>query len=130
MNWNPSYSYATLPPGTDPKTVPPYWIPLTTPVPDDKGFPHFSDVHIWNIKATGAKKAFSVSAYPNAPLVDFRIDHLDIQAATAGTIADAKDWKLSDNTIHTVDGSTVQFLKPGETPAKEGTAFGDRPVTK
>src|SRR3984957_18927003 len=28
MNWNPSYSYATLPARTDPKTVPPYWIPL------------------------------------------------------------------------------------------------------
>jgi hypothetical protein len=128
MNWNPSYSYATLPAGTDSKTVPPYWIPLTTPVPDDKGLPHFSDVHIWNIKATGAKKAFNVSAYPNAPLVNFTIDHLDIQAATAGTIADAKDWKLSNNTIHTTDGSTVQFIKSGEIPAPEPTAFGDRPA--
>ena len=131
MNWNPSYSYAALPPGTDPRSVPPYWTALTTPVtPPERGLPHFSDVHIWNIKATGAKKAFNVSAYPNAPLVDFRIDHLDIQAATAGTIADAKDWKLSDSSIHTTDGSTVQFLKPGDTPAKEATAFGDRPVQK
>ncbi len=58
MNWNPSYSYAKLPAGTDPRTMPPYWVPLTTPVPPEQGLPHFSDVHIWNIHATGARRAF------------------------------------------------------------------------
>ena len=109
MNWNPAYSYAKLPEGTDPKTVPPYWIPLTTPVPEEQGLPHFSGVHIWNIKATGAKRAFNVSAYPNAPLVDFKLEHLDIEAATAGTIANAKDWSMTDNTITTADGSKVNI---------------------
>jgi polygalacturonase len=108
MNWNPSFSYATLPPGTDPKAVPPYWIPLTTPVPAEQGLPHFSNVHIWNIKATGARQAFSVAAYPNAPLTGFKLDHIDIQAAKAGTIEDAKDWTLSDVHITAADGSTVK----------------------
>jgi hypothetical protein len=66
-------------------------------------------VHIWNIKATGAKKAFEVSAYPDATLDDFRLDHLDIEAATAGTIANAKNWTLTDNNIRTVDGSKPVF---------------------
>ncbi len=105
MNWNPSYSYATMPAGI--KNPPPYYVTLTTPVPDDKGLPHFSDVHIWNIQATGARQAFNVSAYPNAPLVNFRLDHLDIQAKTAGTIANAKDWTMTDNKIQTQDGSKV-----------------------
>ncbi len=52
MNWNPSYSYATLPAGV--LGFPPYWVTIATPVPVQKGLPHFSDVHIWNIKATGA----------------------------------------------------------------------------
>ena len=108
MNWNPSYSYTSLPAGTDPKTVPPYWIPLTTPVPEAQGLPHFSNVHIWNIKATGGRRAFSVSAYPNAPLVGFKFDHLDIQAASAGSIADAQDWTFSDIKLTTTDGSTVK----------------------
>jgi polygalacturonase len=108
MNWNPSYSYATLPP--DLKDPPPYYITLTTPVnPPEKGLPHFSDVHIWNIKATGAREAFNVSAYPDAPLVDFKIDHLNIEAKTAGTIANAKNWSMIDNTITTADGSKVTF---------------------
>jgi polygalacturonase len=107
MNWNPSYSYATLPRGV--KHIPPYWAVLTTKVDEQKGLPHFSDVHIWNIKATGAKSAFNVSAYSDATLDDFRIDHLDVEAATAGTIANAKNWKLSDNQIKTADGSVVVF---------------------
>ncbi len=110
MNWNPTYSYATLPAGVDSKTVPPYYITLTTPVtPPEKGLPHFSDVHIWNIKATGAKQAFNVAAYPNATLDNFRLDHLNIEAATAGTIANTKNWTLTDNTIKTADGSKVTF---------------------
>jgi polygalacturonase len=126
MNWNPSYSYATIPAGIDRATMPPYWTTLTTVVPDQQGLPHFSDVHIWNIKATGAKTAIQVAAYPNATLDNFHLDHLNIEAKTAGTIADSKDWKLSDSTIKTADNTEVKFLKPGEIPAKEGTAFGDK----
>ena len=119
MNWNPSYSYATLPPDT--RNPPPYWITLTTPVtPAEKGLPRFSDVHIWNIKATGAKQAFNVSAYPNAPLQNFKLDHLNIEAQTAGAIADAVNWTMTDNTIKTADGTQPTFTKSkGEANPKD-----------
>jgi polygalacturonase len=107
MNWNPSFSYAVLPEGV--KDIPSYWVTLTTPVPEEKGLPHFSDVHIWNIKATGAKSAFNVAAYPNATLDDFHLDHLDIEAATAGTIANAKNWTITESSIKTADGSKPMF---------------------
>jgi len=107
MNWNPSYSYAAIPPGL--KDFPPYYKVLATPVPTAQGLPHFRDVHIWNIKATGARRAFDVSAYPDAPLVNFHLDHLNIQAATAGTIANAKNWVMTDNNIQTADGSKPVF---------------------
>jgi polygalacturonase len=107
MNWNPSYSYATLPESV--KDIPPYWITLTTKVPEPKGLPHFSGVHIWNIKATGARSVFNVSAYSNATLDNFRIDHLDIEAATAGTISNARHWTLDENKIKTDDGSKVVY---------------------
>jgi hypothetical protein len=107
MNWNPTYSYATIPP--DLKDVPPYYKVLATPVPRERGLPHFSNVHIWNIKATGATTAFNVSAYADAPLENFRLDHLDIQAKNAGSIANAKNWSISDSRIRTVDGSRPVF---------------------
>jgi lysophospholipase L1-like esterase len=103
MNWNPSYSYATIPAGI--KNIPPYYKVLATPVSAEQGLPHFNNVHIWNIKATGATAAFNVSAYANAQLEDFRFDHLDIDAKTAGSIANAKDWSITDSTIRTADGS-------------------------
>src|ERR1039457_1512247 len=107
MNWNPNFSYATLPAGL--RDIPSYWVTLTTPVPEQQGLPHFSGVHIWNIKATGARAAFNVAAYSNATLNDFRLDHLEIQAATAGTIANAKNWIITDSNIQTADGSKVTF---------------------
>lgn len=107
MNWNPTYSYATIPP--DIKDVPPYYKVLATPVPPQLGLPHFSGVHIWNIRATGAATAFNVSAYPDALLENFRLDHLDIQAKTAGTIANAKNWIITDSKIETADQSKPVF---------------------
>ncbi len=105
MNWNPSYSYATLPPGV--KNVPDYWRVLLTPVPPSKGLPHFRDVHISDILATAAQQAFTVSAYPDAPLQDFEFKNVHIQAKTAGSIQNAQNWSFSGVTIKTADGSRV-----------------------
>jgi hypothetical protein len=106
LNWNPNYSYATLPPGA--KDVPPYWVTLTTPVPRDKGLPHFSDVHIWNVEATGARSAIRIAAYPDAKLKDFRIDHVRIAAENAGSIADTDGLTLSDVELIVPSGSRLQ----------------------
>ena len=105
MNWNPSYSYARIPAGIT--NHPAYWKVLATPVADDQGRAHFHDVHISNIKATGAKTAFEIDAFPELRLDRFTLKHLQIEAATAGHIADAKDWTFSDVTLRTTDGSKV-----------------------
>jgi polygalacturonase len=123
MNWNPSYSYAAIPAGM--KDVPDYYKVLATPVPEAQGLPHFRNVRISYVKATGARQAFNVSAYAQAPLEDFRIDHLDIEAATAGTIANAKNWKLEDNKIQTADGSQVKFADSMTTDPRD-VPYGDR----
>jgi polygalacturonase len=106
LNWNPNYSYATLPPGT--KEVPSYWKVLTEHVPDDKGLPHFSDVHIWNIDATGARTAIRISAYPNAKLKNFRIDHVRIAATNAGSIRDTEGLILTDIDLTVPAGSRLE----------------------
>ena len=107
MNWNPSYSYATIPPGlTD---VPPYYKVLATPVPPSRGLPHFRSVHIWNITATGAREAFNVSATPDAPLENFTFDHVSIDAQAAGKVADTRGWKFDHVAIHAANGSELTF---------------------
>ncbi len=107
MNWNPSYSYAHIPPGL--KNVPRYYHILATPVPPALGLPHFRNVHIWNVTATGAKRAFDVSAMPAAPLVGFTLNNIRIQAQTAGTVTNTRDWSLSHVIVNTADGSKVKF---------------------
>lgn len=109
LNWNPAYSYATLPKGADPKTVPSYWIPLTTPVPEAKGLAHFHDVHIWNIDAKDATTAIDLSAYPNATLDRFVIDHVTIAAKSAGSIANTRGLKLNDINLSIADGSVLKL---------------------
>jgi polygalacturonase len=113
LNWNPTYSYAKLPEGASPdlpkgmKQMPAYWKVLTTVVPPEKGMPHFRKVRISGLKSTGAQRAFAVSSYADSPLVDFEFKDIDIEAKTAGTIANTQGWKMEDMRIKTADGSTV-----------------------
>ncbi len=122
MNWNPSYSYAKIPPGLT--NVPPYYKILATPVPPALGTPHFSNVRIWNIAATGARRAFDVSAMPGAPLVDFRLDRISIDAQSAGRVSDTQDWTLNDVHIHTADGSRLTFADSTGLRLKNDTGIG------
>jgi hypothetical protein len=61
------------------------------------------------VQATGAKRAFDVSATLEAPLTNFVVDHIAIEAQSAGSVADARDWALSHVAIHTEDGSQLIF---------------------
>jgi polygalacturonase len=105
LNWNPSYSYATLPEGV--KNIPAYWKVLTERVPPERGLPHLQDVRIYNIKAAGAERAILALGYPEAPLRNFRFRNLTIEAKTAGSIEDADDWVFTGTRITTADGSRV-----------------------
>jgi polygalacturonase len=121
MNWDPSYSYAKIPPGL--KHVPGYYRVLATPVPLAEGLPHFRNVHLWNIQATHATRAFDVSATKSAPLMNFRLDHIRIDSRSAGFIANAVGWKLSDVVVQTRDGSRVKFRDVHETTLRNSIGF-------
>ncbi|MGC9969274.1 MAG: glycoside hydrolase family 28 protein [Bryobacteraceae bacterium] len=105
LNWNPSYSYATPPEGL--KDMPDYWKALTERVPPEKGLPHFRNVRISDIKATGARRAIAAAAYVDAPLENFKFKDLEIEAQTAGSIQDAVNWSFVNTLIKTADGSRV-----------------------
>jgi polygalacturonase len=105
MNWNPSYSYASIPASR--LSYPAYWKVLATSVPQAQGEAEFHNVRIWNLKATGARTAFEVDAFPDKRLEAFSFRNLEIDAATAGHLSDAENWKFSSATIKTADGSVV-----------------------
>lgn len=111
MNWNPAYSYASIPAGaTD---VPDHWKVMATPVPEQQGIAHFSDVKIWNIKASGANSAFEVAAFAQAPLRRFQFDQIDIEAKAGGYIRDAEDWRFTNTRLRLPAGAPVELGRGG-----------------
>jgi hypothetical protein len=110
MNWNPAYSYATAPTGNLPvgmKVAPDYWQTLLSPVAPEKGIPHFRDIQISDLKATGARQAFAVSSHADSPLQQFLLKNIDIEARSAGTIQNADGWVFSNVHVVAADGGKV-----------------------
>ena len=110
LNWNPAYSYARLPDGAT--NYPDYWKVLTTPVPHDQGLPHVHRIRIANLRAT-TQTAITINAYPDAPVEDITLDHIDIMAAKAGSISHARGIHITDVALHVADGSQVTLEDAG-----------------
>jgi polygalacturonase len=105
FNWNPSYSYAKIPAGLD--NVPEYYAVLAQEVPPEKGIPHLRNVKIYNLRAAGARQAFSVASYADSPLQNVTFRNIDIQAQRGGQILNAENWNFENTRIQTGDGSHV-----------------------
>lgn len=108
MNWNPSYSYSSLPEGYDPEKIPQHWKTMLKKVePPEKGIPEFRDVHISRIKAANAKRAFSALGTKESIVKNFYFDDIEIDAESAGQISYAQGWKFKNVSIKTKDNSKI-----------------------
>ncbi|HLZ89598.1 MAG TPA: glycosyl hydrolase family 28 protein, partial [Puia sp.] len=109
MNWNPAYSYSTLPAGYNPDSIPAHWKTMLHKVePAEKGIPHFKDIYVSNITVANAKKAISATGLEQSLITGVHIDNTTINATTAGDISFAKDWQLEKLSVTTKDGSHIQ----------------------
>jgi hypothetical protein len=110
MNWNPAYSYSTLPPGYKEDSIPQHWKTLLHKVePPEKGIPHFHDIYVSDFRATNAKRAISATGLENSPISGIHFKGLTIEAATAGEISYARDWDLGEMHITTTDRTTFKI---------------------
>ena len=91
MNWNPTYSYSTLPEGYTEATLPAHWKAMLTKVDPEKGLPHFRNVVISNVKVQNAKRAISAEGQPNSLLEGMTLENVTMTAETAGGLNYAKD---------------------------------------
>jgi polygalacturonase len=87
-----------LPPGLH--SIPSYWHVLAAPVSPAQGMPHFRDITLSGIRAIGADTAFDVNAAANAPLERFKLENIEIEAKTAGSIRHTVSWTLKN--VHIV----------------------------
>jgi polygalacturonase len=107
-NWNPSYSYATLPAGT---TNPPaHWVVLTTPVqPAERGWPEFRDITIEDVVARRARVVLSATGLPGKPLHDIRFARVRAEGRESGFVEHARDWTMRDVELRTDRGEPLRL---------------------
>jgi len=107
MNWNPSYSYSTLPKEYNYDNIPDHWKTMLQKVdPAEKGIPQFKDVFVSNVKVKYAKKAFNASGYEKSILQNFNFKDVQVNAADAGEINYAGNWKL-ENVVVNSEGNPI-----------------------
>lgn len=109
LNWNPTYSYATIPEGM--KDVPPHWIVMNTPVmPPERGLAEFRNITIENVEVIGAKRIFSASGLPEKPLANIKLVNITAQGLEAGSIEHARNWTMKNVRIKTPAGEQVRLV--------------------
>lgn len=108
MNWNPAYSYSTLPAGYNPDSIPAHWKTLLHKVePAEKGIPHFKDVFVSDINVASARKAFSAEGLQESTLQNFNFKNITINADNKGGITYGDDWTFTNVSVQSKDDKPV-----------------------
>lgn len=106
LNWNPTYSYSTLPSEYEGKKIPEYWKAMLTPVsPKEKGYPYFQNIYMSNVKATHVQSQFiSASGWNDSlRLENFNFYNIKTSALKAGRISYTDRFSLKHIYLKTVN---------------------------
>jgi len=109
LNWNPSYSYATIP--KDATNIPAHWVALSTPVtPPERGLCEFRNITIEDVEIVNARRIFLASGLPNKPIVNIKFSNITAEGNEAGSIEYARNWTMRNVKLKTRDGAPVKIL--------------------
>ncbi|MBW8686685.1 glycoside hydrolase family 28 protein [Chitinophaga rhizophila] len=104
MNWNPTYSYSSLPENYRYDSIPVHWKKLLTKVePAQRGIPIFKDVYISDITLDSVKTVIHAVGLEQSPLSNFHFEGIKGSAATAGNVRYVRGWEWKGNDIATAD---------------------------
>lgn len=110
LNWNPSYSYASIP--KEITTYPDFWKVMTAQVlPVEKGYCDISNIKIQNVEAIGSKKIFVADGLPDKFIQNIEFFNISVSGNEAGTIEFGKNWRMKNVKIKTDSGENVKVLK-------------------
>jgi len=107
MNWNPAYSYSTLPEGYNPDSIPKHWKVMLQKVSPEQGLPHFRNVYLFRIKGSARNSSINAAGMEQSMAENFYINDMDIESSTAGKISYAKGWQFTNVKIKAKDNSTL-----------------------
>lgn len=107
LNWNPSYSYTTLPEGI--KDIPLHWKVMLEKVPEEKGLPYIRNVSVKDCHAINVQTALHVSGTEKSYISDFKFDNVSISAKEAGSLSYIEDWEIHGLTIRTPGAQELEI---------------------
>ena len=99
MNWNPSYSYSTLPKEYANKEIPEHWRKMLEEVEPDKGMPYFKDIYLSGFKVRNSKTFMSVEGSETSLMKNFNFSDIDANVDRIGDVRYARDWKFDNINI-------------------------------
>jgi hypothetical protein len=107
LNWNPSYSYASLEKDMD--SIPHYWKAMLKEVPPEKGIPTFKNVTIRNVNAKNSKYGMNVAGVEDSYIENFSWTDINIECEEPGRIRYTKDCTFDNVTINSKKGGKVKL---------------------
>ena len=115
LNWNPSYSYSTLPKEYEGKEIPEHWKVMLTPVePPERGYPRFRDIYLSQVKAENVDGFISASGWNDTlRLENFYLYGIEAQTNKPGKICYTRNFNLSEITLDVKDKDAI-VLKENE----------------
>lgn len=105
MNWNPSYSYASIDDHSD--TIPSYWKVLLEKVDPSKAIPVFKNVTINDIQAENAHIAMTIEGMKDSYLENFKLKNIQISCEKPGSVSYTEDWTLDHVAITSKNGKKL-----------------------
>jgi len=127
MNWNPAYSYSTLPAGYNYDSIPRHWKVLLTKVePVEKGIPHFKQVYVSDIKALKVNKVINAAGLKESALKDFYFNNVQVIGNTSGTVNYGSGWVFKNVSIIVPSGQDRLMVNNSEDMKLAGVAKESR----
>lgn len=112
LNWNPSYSYSTLPKEYEGKELPSHWKTLLQEViPKEKGYTQVSDIYISNVTFRDCAKSFirASGMGEQLPLRNFWLQDIRGNSQSGGSVKNVENINIRNVRVKTKDGSKVLF---------------------
>lgn len=120
LNWNPSYSYSTIPAGM--RNIPAHWIVMNTPVaPVERGYCDFRNIRIENVEVTGASRIFTASGLPDKLIRNVAFSNITAEGKEAGSIEYAENWTMRNVKLQTAAGESVKISNSRNVDALESS---------
>jgi polygalacturonase len=111
MNWNPAYSYSTLPESYNYDSIPAHWKTMLHKVePVEEGTPHFKDVFVSNVNVAFANIAIDAEGMKQSLLQNFNFNNVTINSNRAGKVSFSESWKFENFKVNAKDGSTFEII--------------------